>query len=106
DWNYISIYPKFYKAITPGPNSFTLSTDFPSGITVSMDVDVGGAGLGAGLIYNYFTMNPVNVSLPNGTAMAYFDQLFTHHSLISGNIPSRNSHIIFLKSSVNLRISS
>jgi len=87
DWNYMSIYPKFYEALTPGVlNHIVFDTDFPSGITVSMDVDVGPTGAGAALIYNYFTMNPVNVSLPNGTAMAYFDQLFAHHSLISGNI--------------------
>ncbi len=86
DWNYMSIYPKFYEALTPGSNPFTLSTDFPSGITVSMDVDVSIGVPEAALIYNYFTMNPVNVSLPNGTAMAYFDQLFVNHYLISGNI--------------------
>ncbi|MBA7525464.1 hypothetical protein ES705_17615 [subsurface metagenome] len=86
EWHYMSIYPKFYEALTPGSNSFTLSTDFLSRITVSMDVDVSIGVPEAALIYNYFTMNPVNVSLPNGTAMAYFDQLFAHHSLISGNI--------------------
>jgi len=86
DWNYMSIYPKFYKALTPGSNPFTLSTDFPSGITVSMDVDVSIGGPDAALIYNYFTMNPVNVSVPEGTPLGFFDQLLINWSLISGNI--------------------
>ncbi|MFX1374300.1 MAG: hypothetical protein ACFFA0_00670 [Promethearchaeota archaeon] len=85
-WQYMSIYPKFYQALPPGTNTFTLSTDFPTGLTVDMEVEVGGAGAGAALIYNYFSMNPVNVSIPNGTALAYFDQLFTERSLIVGNI--------------------
>jgi hypothetical protein len=86
DWRYMSIYPKFYQTLNPGPNSFTLSTDFPTGVTVDMIVNVGGAGAGAALIYNQFSMNPVGVPIPNGTASTYFDLLFTDHSLISGNI--------------------
>ena len=31
-------------------------------------------------------MNPVNVTVPNGTVSTYFDMLFTNDSLISGNI--------------------
>jgi hypothetical protein len=86
DWSYMSIYPKFSHALNPGPNSFTLSSDFPSGITITVDVEIGPTGTGAALIYNYFPMNPVNVSLPNGTAIAYFDQLFTNYTLISSNV--------------------
>lgn len=86
EWNYMSIYPKFHQALPPGPHSFTLNTDFPSGVTVTVDVDIGPVSAGAALIYNYFPMNPVNVSLPNGTAIAYFDQLFANYSAISGNV--------------------
>ncbi|MBY8986690.1 MAG: hypothetical protein KGD65_16575, partial [Candidatus Lokiarchaeota archaeon] len=86
EWNYMSIYPKFYQALNPGSNSFTMSTDFPTGVIVDVDVDVGGTGTGAAYIYNQFSMNPVNVSVPNGTASTYFDMLFANHSLISGNI--------------------
>jgi len=85
-WSYMSTYPKFHQALPPGLNSFTLSTDFPSGISVSVDVDIGPASAGAALIYNYFTMNPVNVSLPVGTHLAYFDQLFANYTAIHGNI--------------------
>ena len=86
EWNYMSIYPKFYQALAPGSNSFTFSSDFPAEMTVTMEVPVGAAGAGAALIYNYFTINPVNVPIPNGTAFAFFDQLFENRGLISGNI--------------------
>ncbi len=87
EWNYMSIYPKFYKPLNIGPNSFTANTDFPTpGLTVSVDVDVGATGTGAALIYNYFPMNPVNVSLPAGTPIAFFDQLYENYTLLSGNI--------------------
>jgi hypothetical protein len=86
EWNYMSIYPKFHQTIAPGSNSFTLSTDFPSGITVELDLDIGPAAPGAALIYNYFDKNPVDVSLPAGIPLAYFDQLLTDYTSISGNI--------------------
>ncbi|MHA2392549.1 MAG: hypothetical protein ACXAEX_11455, partial [Promethearchaeota archaeon] len=86
DWDYMSIYPKFHQALPPGPHSFTLSTNFPSGITINVDVDIGPTAPGAALIYNYFPMNPVNVSLPEGTAIAYFDQLFANYTVINGNV--------------------
>ncbi|MFW9874715.1 MAG: hypothetical protein ACFFG0_16530 [Candidatus Thorarchaeota archaeon] len=85
-WRYMSIYPKFYQTLNPGSNHFSLNTDFPSGITVSMDVEIGGTGAAAALLYNYFTMNPVNIPLPEGTPLAYFDQLFIGRSLVAGNI--------------------
>jgi len=86
EWNYMSIYPKFHQALPPGPNSFTFSTDFPSGTTVQVDVDIGPTSAGAALIYNYYTMNPVNESIPEGIVLAYVDQLFANYSAISGNI--------------------
>lgn len=84
EWEYMSIYPKFVKALVSGSNSFTMDTDFPTGVTV--DVDVTTTGTGAAYIYNQFSMNPVNVTIPNGTVSTYFDMLFTNDSLISGNI--------------------
>ncbi|MHA1986007.1 MAG: Loki-CTERM sorting domain-containing protein [Promethearchaeota archaeon] len=86
EWNYMSIYPKFHQALSPGSHSFTFNTDFPSGTIVDVDVDIGPASAGAALIYNYFTMNPVNVSIPHGTPLAYVDQLFANYTAISGNI--------------------
>ncbi|MFX1468700.1 MAG: hypothetical protein ACFFB8_08550 [Promethearchaeota archaeon] len=86
NWRYISIYPKFYQALTSGSNSFTFNSDFPAEIDIDMDVNVAVGSPGAALIYNYFTMNPVNVPLPNGTAFAFFDQLIENRAFISGNI--------------------
>jgi len=86
DWNYMSIYPKFHEALTPGLNSFTLSTDFPTGLAVDMDVNIPPTSPGAALIYNYFDKNPVNVPLPLGTPLAYVDQLIANYNAISGNI--------------------
>ncbi|MFX0082426.1 MAG: hypothetical protein ACFE94_11820 [Candidatus Hodarchaeota archaeon] len=88
NWKYISYYPKFYEELTPAVlNHIVFNTDFPiSGLTVSMDITAGPTGAGAALIYTYFPMNPVNVSLPEGTPIAYFDQLLTHWTLITGNI--------------------
>jgi len=86
DWGYLSIYPKFYEALPPGSNSFTMSTDFPTGVTVDVEVEVAIGTPGTAFIYNQFSMNPVNVSVPNGTVSTYFDLLFENHLLIVGNI--------------------
>jgi hypothetical protein len=98
EWRYISTFPKFHRALPPGSHSFTLNTDFPSGITVDVDVDIGATSAGAALIYNYFSMNPVNESLPEGTALAYFDQLFANYTAISGNV----TMTIHLPSSIDI----
>ncbi|MFW9942464.1 MAG: hypothetical protein ACFFFT_15605, partial [Candidatus Thorarchaeota archaeon] len=85
-WTYMSIYPKYYEDLPAGTHHLDLTTQFPTGITVSMDIDVSPGGPGAGFIYNYFPMNPVNVSVPEGTPLVFFDQLLINWSLISGNI--------------------
>jgi hypothetical protein len=84
EWSYLSYYPKFYQALTLGTNVFTMSSHFPSDITVSVELET--SDWGAALISNYFPANPVNVSLPQGQPFAYFDMLFTNYSLINGNI--------------------
>ncbi|MFX0028004.1 MAG: hypothetical protein ACFE8B_02250 [Candidatus Hermodarchaeota archaeon] len=99
DWRYMSIYPKFYQALAPGSNSFTWSTDFPNGVTIDMEVEVAIGTPGTGFIYNQFIQNPVNVPVPVGTVMNYFDLLFENHSLIVGNI----TMIIHIPSSVDLK---
>jgi hypothetical protein len=83
-WHYISYYPKFYQALTSGFNSFSMSTHFPTGLNVNIELTT--TDTGASYIANFFPMNPVNVSLPLGVPFAYFDQLITNYSLISGNI--------------------
>ncbi|MFX1278430.1 MAG: hypothetical protein ACFFA3_03385 [Promethearchaeota archaeon] len=99
DWRYISIYPKFYEALAPGTNSFTLNTDFSNGVTVDVEVEVGPAAGGTGFIYNQFIHNPVEVSVPNGTVTNYFDFLIEDSSVIVGNI----TMIIHLPSDVDLK---
>ncbi|MHA2269918.1 MAG: Loki-CTERM sorting domain-containing protein [Promethearchaeota archaeon] len=96
EWRYMSIYPKFYKPLNNGSNSFTATTDFPTGITVNIDVDINGTD--AALIYNYFPMNPVNVSLPNGDALAYFDQMYLNYTQLNSNI----TMTIILPSSIDV----
>ncbi|MFX1453911.1 MAG: hypothetical protein ACFFDB_00915 [Promethearchaeota archaeon] len=83
-WSYMSIYPKFYRALNIGSNSFTMKTDFPTGIVIDFDLNI--SGTGEAIIYNFFDKNPVNVSLPEGTPLGYFDQLHTNYTAISGNI--------------------
>jgi hypothetical protein len=85
DWNYMSLYPKFYRPLNIGSNSFTANTNFPiTGLTVNINVSVGATG--TALIYNYFPMNPVNVSVPEGIPLAYFDQLYSNFTAISSNV--------------------
>jgi hypothetical protein len=99
NWRYISIYPKFYEALAPGTNSFTLNTDFPNGVTVDVEAEVGPAAGGTGFIYNQFIHNPVEVSVPNGTVTNYFDFLIEDSSVIVGNI----TMTIYLPSDVDLK---
>ncbi|MFX1321604.1 MAG: hypothetical protein ACFFAQ_08170 [Promethearchaeota archaeon] len=85
-WNYMSVYPKFYRACAPGTHSFPLQSDFITDMTVNVEFDVAVGGPGVEYIYNFLPYNPVNASLPNGTALAYFDQLIVNNGLIVGNL--------------------
>ncbi len=98
EWSYISFYYKHYQSLSSGVNTFTLNDEFSTGVIVDMEIQVGGTGTGAALIYNYFPMNPVNVSLPSGTPIVYFDQLLANYSLITGNM----TMIITLPLSIDL----
>ncbi|MFX0043356.1 MAG: hypothetical protein ACFE8L_10625, partial [Candidatus Hodarchaeota archaeon] len=53
-------------------------------VTVNLNVSIGGPA--PEYIYNFLPYNPVNVSVPEGTPLAYFDQLITNWVLIDGNI--------------------
>lgn len=86
EWNYMTYYPKFYRALSFGTNSFTMNSDFITDMTVTVELDVSLGGATPEYIYNFLSMNPVNVSVPEGTALAYFDQLITYYALIDGNI--------------------
>lgn len=86
EWNYMSVYPKFYRACAPGTHSFQLQSDFITDMDVTVEFEVAVGGPGVEYIYNYLPYNPVNVSLPNGTALAFFDQLIVNNYLIVGNL--------------------
>ena len=86
EWTYGSTYLKHYQALAPGVNAFTLNDAFSTGVIIEMTIEIGGIGTGAALLYNYFPMNPVNVSIPSGTPIGYFDQLIANYSLVVGNI--------------------
>ena len=85
-WNYMSFYPKFYEEFGLGTHSFQMQSDFITDIigTVEFNVTIGGPNVE--YIYNFLSMNPVNVSVPKGTALAYFDQLIINYGLITSNI--------------------
>jgi len=86
EWSYISIYPKFYQALPPGLNLVAMNTDLDIGMTISLNINVAVGGPGAEFIYNFLPFNPTNVTLPVGTELAFFDQLFVNYGLITGNI--------------------
>jgi hypothetical protein len=99
EWNYMSIYPKYYEFCPSGATaSFTQQNDFSMDITVDVEFDVSVGGPGVEYIYAQLPYNPVNISLPNGTALAYFDQLIINNMLVDGNI----SMTITLPSSLDL----
>ncbi|MFX0043355.1 MAG: hypothetical protein ACFE8L_10620 [Candidatus Hodarchaeota archaeon] len=85
EWNYMSYYPKFYEAFGPGNYVIQLESDFITDITIDLEFNVTIGGPGIEYIYNYFPMNPVNVSLPKGTPLGYFDQLIINYGLIQPN---------------------
>lgn len=85
DWNFLSAYMKKVETLSTGSNSFTLESDFSLDISVSVEVDVL-AGPTSEYIYSVLPFNPVNISLPNGTALIFFDQLITNYGQVDGNI--------------------
>jgi hypothetical protein len=87
EWNYMTIYPKFNTSLTPGTvNEFTLQSDFTLDITVEVTLNVSIGAPTPEYIYNVIPFNPINITLPNGTALIFFDQLITNYGLIEGNI--------------------
>jgi len=96
EWSYMSVYPKFYQALHSGTNTFTVSSYFPSGITVTIEMDV--IGSDSAYISTFFPMNPVDEPLPLGTYFAFFDQLLINYSSIIGNV----TMTITLPSSIDL----
>ncbi|MFX1496196.1 MAG: hypothetical protein ACFFBH_01585 [Promethearchaeota archaeon] len=98
DWSYMSIYPMFHRACPVGSNSFQPQSDFPMSISVDIEFNVNVSGYGVEYIYSMFPYNPTNDSLPQGTALAYFDQLLINYTYIDGNI----SMTITLPSSIDL----
>ncbi|MFX0076104.1 MAG: hypothetical protein ACFE96_11715 [Candidatus Hermodarchaeota archaeon] len=85
EWTFISSYTKKVETLSAGTNSFALESDFSLDISVNVEMNVT-AGPTAEYIYSVFPYNPVNISLPNGTALVFFDQLITNYGQIDGNI--------------------
>ena len=85
EWNYMSVYPKFYETFGPSFHSFQFDSDFITDITIDLEFNVTIGGPGIEYIYNFLPYNPINVSVPKGTPLAYFDQLIINYGLIQPN---------------------
>lgn len=96
DWSYTSVYPLNYENLTLGVSSVDYDSNFISNIDITFDFNVSSTPFE--YLYAMFPFNPVNVSLPNGTALCFIDQITTHPSYLSGNI----TMTIRLPSSINL----
>jgi hypothetical protein len=87
EWHHMSIYPKFYEELSAGTTHHIVAqTDFLTGMIVGMDITVDPGIPGSALVSNYFPMNPINISIPEGTPLAFFDQLLINWSYITTNI--------------------
>lgn len=98
EWTFISSYTKKVETLSTGSNVFALESDFSLDISVVVEMDVL-AGPTSEYIYSVLPFNPVNISLPNGTALVFFDQLITNYGQIDGNI----TFTIVFPSTVDLR---
>ncbi len=83
---YMSVYPKFNETLTTGLNNFQFQSDFITDITITVELEISVGGPTSEYIYAFIPFNPVGEPLPNGTALAFFDQLITQSDLIVGNI--------------------
>ncbi len=83
DWSYTSIYPLIVEDPSLGVSEIDIQSDLVSDIEVTVGLNTTGA---LEYLYALYPFNPVNISLPNGTALCYFDHIMTHPSIISGNI--------------------
>jgi hypothetical protein len=63
-----------------------MNSDFITDMTVTVNLNVSIGLPTPEYIYNLLPYNPVNVSVPEGTPLAYFDQLITNWVHINGNI--------------------
>lgn len=85
EWTFLSSYVKKVETLSTGSNTFALESDFSLDISVVVEMDVL-AGPTSEYIYSVLPFNPVNISLPNGTALVFFDQLITNYGQIDGNV--------------------
>jgi hypothetical protein len=83
DWHYTSVYPLYIEEPILGVSEIEIQSILVSDIEVSISLNTTGA---LEYLYALYPFNPVNISLPNGTALCYFDHITTHPSIISGNI--------------------
>jgi hypothetical protein len=85
DWNFISTYTKKGETLSTGSNSFTLESDFTLDISIDLEIDVLPGNISE-YVYSIIPFNPVNISLPNGTALIFVDHLITNYGQIDGNL--------------------
>ncbi|MFX0136919.1 MAG: hypothetical protein ACFFDN_24995 [Candidatus Hodarchaeota archaeon] len=83
-WIYMSVYPEIARALTNGPNSFTLQSYFTIDTSISIDINTNASG--ADCIYTVLPYNPIAYPLPKGEELLYLDLKITDTSLIDGNI--------------------
>lgn len=83
DWSYTSVYPLIVEDPSLGVSEIDIQSVLVSDIEISVGFNTTSS---FEYLYALYSFNPVNISLPNGTALCYFDQITTHPSMISGNI--------------------
>jgi len=98
DWSYTSVYPLFIEEPLSGVTEIDIQSNLVSDIEISVGFNTTGS---FEYLYALYPFNPVNISLPNGTSLCYFDHIMTHPSMISGNI----TLTITLPLSINLATS-
>lgn len=83
-WSYTSVYPLNYENLTSGVSEIEYTTNFDIDVDFSVSLNV--TSLPFEYYYSLFPFNPVDVPLPNGTALCYLDQIISHPSSVSGNV--------------------
>ncbi len=83
DWSYTSVYPLIIENPILGVSEIDIQSILVSDIEISVNLNTSGT---FEYLYALYPFNPVNISLPNGTALCYFDHITTHPSMISENI--------------------
>jgi hypothetical protein len=85
DWMYISVYPEFIQNLNTGTNYFVLSDNFDMDPTLTVGIDITGS-TDPDFLYAVLPHNPLDVAIPNGTALLYLEHKITDHAAVDGSI--------------------